>query len=105
MDLIGFLSTLVADSFLGVATVAITVGALIFGLIEGIDAIVKHSNPAGLSSRFKFYMAIVLAFIVPVGAYVALQLQTSCAVGYVVSQGLHRLWEGKPEKEAPGGTT
>lgn len=116
MNLIGFLQTLVADSFLGVAVVAATVGALVFGLVEAVDAIVKKKNPAGLSSEFKFYLAIVLAFVVPVGAYVTLQLQTSrpvvlnglflaFAVGYVVSQGLHRLWEGKPEKEAPGGQT
>ena len=113
MDLIGFLQSLVADSFLGVATVAITVGALVFGIVEAVDALVKRSNPSGLSSQFKFYMAIVLAFIVPVGAYVALQLQTSqpivlnglflaCAVGYAVYQVAHKLWE---KNEPEGGIT
>lgn len=116
MDLIGFLQTLVADSFLGVAAVALTVGGVVYGLIEFVDMLIKKQNPAGMSNQFKFWLAIALSFIVPVGAYVLLQLQTSqpvvlnglfmaFAVGYVVSQGIHRLLEGKPEKETPGGTT
>jgi hypothetical protein len=116
MDIITFLQSLVADSFLGVAVVALTVGGLVFAIIEFIDMLVKRGNPAGMPSKFKFWLAIALSFVLPVGAYVLLQLQTNqpvvlnglflaCAVGYAVSQGLHRIIEGKPEAEPPGGIT
>lgn len=69
-----------------------------------------------MPSKLKFWLAIALSFVLPVGAYVVLQLQTSqpivlnglflaCAVGYVVSQAIHRMLEGKPEAETPGGVT
>lgn len=113
MDLINFLQSLVADSFLGVAAVALTVGALVYGIIEAVDAVVKRGNPEGIPSQAKFWLAIGLSFVVPVGAYVLLQLQTSqpvvlnglflaFAVGYVVSQAAHKVLE---RNEPKGGIT
>jgi uncharacterized membrane protein len=116
MDFTNFLRSLVAGNIAEVAAVALVVGAFVFGLIEFFDWLAKKQNPNGIPAQFKFWLALVLSFVVPIGAYLLLQLQEqqpiginglylAAGVGYMASQAIHRLLEGKPEKEQPGGIT
>jgi hypothetical protein len=96
MDLQAFLSGLIAGSAEEVAAVAVTVALLVFGIIEFVDKKVR-----ALASNTKFWAALVLSFVVPLGAYAGYQamwggvvelngLFLACAVGYAASQVVHK---------------
>src|SRR5688500_12481547 len=99
MDLQAFLSGLVAGSAEEVAAVAVTVALLVFGIIEFVDKKVR-----ALASNTKFWAALVLSFVVPLGAYAGYQalwggpielngLFLACSVGYAASQVVHKATE------------
>lgn len=103
MDLITFLQSLTAEDWAHAATVGVTVGALIFRLIEWLD------TQLTIPPAVKRVGAIVLAAIVPPGAYFGLTALTHAAltangwflaacvvvaaVGYVTAHNLHATTE------------
>lgn len=111
-----FLRSIVATDPASIIIAAGIIAGMVYGIIEGADAWVKKYNAAGMAGNLKFTIALVLSFGIPYAAYLALQAQTqqrielyglmlAGGVGYAVSQIVHRMLEGQPEKEAPGGIT
>jgi hypothetical protein len=80
-------------------------GVVVFGLIEFVNKLIE---PRQLPPDVKFYGAMLLAFLVPLAAYIAeiaLGIATwgldglflSIATGYMISQAVHRTTEaGRP---------
>lgn len=94
MDLIAFLRSLVADDAGAVATTAIAVGVVVWFIINRLDGVIAD----GMT---KWLVSLALAFVVPIGAYIVLQLLTqspitinglwlACTIGWIISQGIHR---------------
>lgn len=94
MDLIAFLTSLVAGDAEAVAATAVVVGAVVWGVIHMLD----NAIPDGMT---KFLVSLGLAYGVPIGAYVGLQLLTNhpivlnglflaSSVGWTVAQTIHR---------------
>jgi hypothetical protein len=94
VDLLDFLRSLVASDAGAVAATAVTVGVVVWFIINRLDGVIAD----GMT---KFIVSLALAFGVPIGAYIALQLLTAspitlnglwlaCTIGWIISQGIHR---------------
>ena len=105
MDLIEFLRAFVPNDLAGVPAAAAIGAAAIFGLIEYLDR-----KRVKLPPDVKFWGSLGLAFVLPVTAYVALQVLISAAitlngvflavaVGWMISQGIHRADEMRQESQ------
>lgn len=95
-DLASWLGTLVASDAGHIAEASAATGAIVFALIRFADA---NFHP---NAELKFWGSIALAMVLPVLAYIALELYTHAPVdlnglflaifvGWTISQGIHRV--------------
>lgn len=71
MDLYEFLRQFVALDIPSVALVAGVVGTAVFLIIQAFDTLAKNRPPGGvgLPPQIKFWSAVILSFVIPLGAY------------------------------------
>ena len=71
MDFYDFLRQFIALDIPSVVVVAGVVGAAVFFIIQGFDTLAKNRPPGGvgLPPQVKFWSAVILSFVIPMGAY------------------------------------
>src|SRR6187399_3110017 len=111
MDLYNFLNSMVAGGWAEVATAAVVVGGIVFGIIEFIDSRIKRPQTAtdpgnpGLDRNVKFWGAVLLSFLLPFLAYLYVTnvdgnpitfngVYLAAGVGFTASQAIHWVTEG-----------
>lgn len=105
MDLDNFLRTLIAGDLASVVIVAAVVGGVIFGIVEALG----QKLPNGLTPDSKFWLSLILAILIPFGAYLIESVRSHTpitgnglflagAVAYAVAQTIH--WAVSGSKNA-----
>jgi hypothetical protein len=71
VDIYTFLAQFVALDIPSVVLVAGVVGTAVFLIIQAFDTLAKNRPPGGvgLNPQIKFWAAVVLSFVIPLGAY------------------------------------
>lgn len=102
MDFYEFLRQFVALDIPSVTIVAGVVGATVFLIIQGFDSIAKKRPPGGvgLDPNIKFYGAVGLCVLIPLGAYVLVTMNDArpltiggvalaAGVSFLAATGIH----------------
>lgn len=111
MDIHNYLEQFIAGDLTQVATVAALVGLAVFGLIKAIDGILENAGKPGLSPDLKFWGAVLLSFVLPLGAYLIVTAQDAlkptlngvflaAAVGFTAATALHWVTSGSTKANA-----
>jgi hypothetical protein len=111
LDLHQFLEQFIAGDLTQVAIVAAIVGAAVFGIIKAIDGLLTSGGGPGLSPNLKFWGAVVLSFVLPLGAYLIVTIQDAlkptlngvflaAAVGFTAATALHWVTSGSTKANA-----
>jgi hypothetical protein len=58
------------------------VGSVVFGIIEALDGWAKRNGGDGLAPDLKFVGAVILSFLIPLAAYLALSAQDKAAITF-----------------------
>lgn len=107
MDFYAFLRQFVALDIPSVATVAIVVGGAVYGIIQVLDTIARNRPPGGvgLNPNIKFWGAVGLCVLIPLGAYVLVTMNDArpltiggvalaAGVSFLAAAGLHWITGG-----------
>jgi hypothetical protein len=103
LDIYDYLRQFIALDPLHVVSVAVIVGAAVYAIIEGIDAIAKNGQDPpkpGLNPHVKFWGAVALSILIPFGSYVIVTsndarpltaggILLAAGVSFFVATGLH----------------
>jgi len=111
MDLHNFLEQFIAGDLTQVVIVAALVGGAVFGLIQWLDSILKNGGGTGMAPNLKFWSAVALSFLIPLGAYLIVTIQDAqkptlngvflaAAVGFTAATALHWLTGGSQSATA-----
>lgn len=113
MDFYAFLRQFVALDVPSVALVAGVVGGTVFLIIQAVDTLAKNRPPGGvgLNPNLKFWAAVVLSFVIPLGAYALVTLNDArpltfggvalaAGVSFLAATGIHWISGGSQQATA-----